>query len=133
MVNTKFIINVEKKRYISIIFLNSINTYLMWLMNMFFKKVYNFPMGNKFRAKMSKARFEIGDHEKHVISVNANPFLKYIRIEVDGERVIDVPNLVPSRKFDLEIGNTEKHKVEIFIRLLSPVRLMVDGNEVAQI
>ena len=54
MVNTKFIINVEKKRYISIIFLNSINTYLMWLMNMFFKKVYNFPMGNKFRAKMSK-------------------------------------------------------------------------------
>ena len=32
---------------------------------MFFKKVYNFPMGNKFRAKMSKARFEIGDHENH--------------------------------------------------------------------
>ena len=101
-------------------------------MNMFFKKVYNFPMGNKFRTIMSKARFEIGYHEKHVISVNANPFLKYIRIEVEGERVIDVPNLVPSRKFDLEIGNTEKHKVEIFKRLLSPVRLMVDGSEVVQ-
>ena len=90
-------------------------------------------MDNKFRAKMSKARFEIGDHEKHIISVNANPFLKYVRIEVDGERVIDVPNLVPCRKFDLEIGNTEKHKVEIFIRLLTPVRLIMDGNKVAQI
>lgn len=84
-------------------------------------------------VKMSKAKFEIGENEKHIININANPFLKYIRIEVDGERVVDVPNLIPSRKFDLEVGNPEKHKVDIYIRALSPIRMMVDGKEVAQI
>ena len=82
---------------------------------------------------MSKAKFEIGESEKHIIAVNANPFLKYIRVEVDGERVIDVANLTPSRKFQIEVGNLEKHSLEINIRALSPIKLYVDGEETKQI
>jgi hypothetical protein len=82
---------------------------------------------------MAKARFEIGENEKHTIDVNANPILKYIRIEVDGERVIDVVNLTPSRKFQLDVGESEKHQVEIHIRALSPVRLLVDGKEAQKV
>jgi hypothetical protein len=78
---------------------------------------------------MSKAKFEIGENEKHLIDINANPFLKYIRIEVDGKRVIDVANFTPSRKFQLDIGESEKHQVEILIRALSPIKLFVDGKE----
>lgn len=78
---------------------------------------------------MVKARFEVGDVEKHAVFVNANPFWKYIRIEVDGERVIDVPNFQPSRTLELDIGKSEKHHLEIHIRALSPVKLLVDGNE----
>lgn len=82
---------------------------------------------------MAKAKFEIGENEKHTISVNANPLLKYIRIEVDGERVIDVANFQPSRKFELNVGNLEEHQLEIRIRAFSPVRLFVDGKEVEKI
>ncbi|MHB1708174.1 MAG: hypothetical protein ACYCT2_01685 [Thermoplasmataceae archaeon] len=78
---------------------------------------------------MSKAKFEIGENEKHIIDISANPFLKYIRIEVDGKRVIDVANFTPSRKFQLDVGELEKHQVEIRIRALSPIKLFVDGKE----
>jgi hypothetical protein len=82
---------------------------------------------------MAKAKFEVGENEKHVIDVNANIILKYIRIYVDGERVINVVNLTPSRDFQLDVGNSEKHHVEIKIRALTPIRLLVDGNETQQI
>lgn len=81
---------------------------------------------------MSKARFEIGENERHSITVNANPFLKYIRVEVDGERVIDVANFTPSRKLELEVGESEKHHIDINIRALSPIKLFVDGKETPQ-
>ncbi len=81
---------------------------------------------------MSKARFEIGESEKHIISVNANPFLKFIRIEIDGERVVNVANFTPSREFKLDVGNLEKHQVQINIRALSPIKLFVDGNDTQQ-
>lgn len=82
---------------------------------------------------MSKAKFEIGENEKHIISVNANPFLKFIRIEVDGERVINVANFQPSRKFQIDVGKSEEHHVEIDIRALSPIKLIVDGKEFQKI
>ncbi len=82
---------------------------------------------------MVKAKFEIGEAEKHTVAVNANPFLKYIRIEVDGERVINVPNFQPSREFELDVGDSERHHLEIHIRALTPVKLLVDGEEAQQI
>lgn len=82
---------------------------------------------------MVKGRFEVGESEKHIIAVNANPVFKYIRVEVDGERVINVANLTPSRKLQLDVGNSEKHNVEIDIRAFSPIKLYVDGKEIKQI
>ena len=82
---------------------------------------------------MAKAKFEVGESEKHTIDVNANIVLKYIRIYVDGERVINVVNLTPTRDFKLEVGNSETHQVEIKIRAFTPRRLFVDGNEAQQI
>ena len=35
---------------------------------------------------MTKAKFEIGETEKHTIIVNASAFLKYIKIEVDAKK-----------------------------------------------
>lgn len=82
---------------------------------------------------MVKGKFEVGVDEKHTIFVNANPLFKFIRIEVDGERVVNVANFQPSRSFELEVGNQEQHHVEIHIRALSPIHLLVDGEEVPQI
>ena len=38
---------------------------------------------------MTKAKFEIGENEKHTIIVNASALLKYIKIEVDGKKVVN--------------------------------------------
>ena len=59
---------------------------------------------------MSKVKFEIGEKEKHTIARNANLFLKCVRIEADGKRVIDVPNFIPSRKLDMKSGEEKSVK-----------------------
>ncbi len=82
---------------------------------------------------MSKASFEVGENEKHVIFVHASPLWKYIRVEVDGKKVLHVANLTPTRKLELDIGETEKHHLEIDLRALTPTKLFVDGKEVPQI
>jgi hypothetical protein len=38
---------------------------------------------------MIKAKFEIVEAEKHTIIVNASALLKYIKIEVHGEKVVN--------------------------------------------
>ncbi len=63
---------------------------------------------------MTKAKFEIGETEKHTIIVNASALLKYIKREVDGEKVVNEANFQPlPKKFQLDVGNSEKHHLEI--------------------
>ena len=79
---------------------------------------------------MTKAKFEIGETEKHIIIVNASALLKYIKIEVDGEKVINESNFQPlAKKFQLDVGNSEKHHLEISAGPFSSITLFVDGKE----
>jgi hypothetical protein len=79
---------------------------------------------------MTKAKFEIGETEKHIIIVNASALLKYIKIEVDGEKVVNEANFQPmAKKFQLDVGNSEKHHLEISAGPFSPITLFVDGKE----
>jgi len=79
---------------------------------------------------MTKAKFEIGENEKHTIIVNANPLLKYIKIEVDGKKVVNEANFQPlPKKFQIDVGTSEKHRVEISAGPFSPIKLFVDGKE----
>ena len=60
--------------------------------------------------KMAKAKFEIGETGKHTIIVNASALLKYIKIEVDGEKVVNEANFSSlPKKFQVEVINTEKN------------------------
>jgi hypothetical protein len=80
--------------------------------------------------EMTKAKFEIGETEKHTIIVNASALLKYIKIEVDGEKVVNEANFQPlPKKFQLDVGNSEKHRLEISAGPFSPIKLFVDGKE----
>ena len=57
---------------------------------------------------MTKAKFEIGETEKHTIIVNVSALLKYIKIEVDGEKVVNEANFQPlPKKFQVEVRNSE--------------------------
>ncbi len=59
---------------------------------------------------MTKAKFEIGETEKHTIIVNVNPLLKYTAIEVDGEKGVNKSyfSSLP-KKFQVEVINAEKN------------------------
>ena len=59
---------------------------------------------------MTKAKFEIGETEKHTIIVNASALLKFIKIEVDGEKVVNESNFSSSaKKFQVEAIKTENY------------------------
>ena len=59
---------------------------------------------------MTKAKFEIGENEKHTIIVNASALLKYIKIEVDGKKVVNESSFSSlPKKFQVEALNTEKN------------------------
>ncbi len=80
---------------------------------------------------MGKAKFEIGEKEKHTITVNASALLKLIKIEVDGKKVVNESHFTPTaKKFQLEVGDTEKHQVEIEAGPFSSPTLTVDGKSV---
>ena len=81
-------------------------------------------------GRMTKARFEIGETEKHVFVVNWNIFWKHITIELDGKKVADEFRYTPTPKtFQFDVGSSEKHHVEITAGVLSH-QLLVDGRAV---
>ncbi len=82
---------------------------------------------------MSKAKFEIGDKEKHTIVVDNSIFWKRIIIEIDGEKVVNESHLTPTgKKFEFDVGSSEKHHVEISAGGFSHTEVLVDGKAVQE-
>jgi hypothetical protein len=79
---------------------------------------------------MSKVKFEIGEKERHTVFVHNDLVLKHITIEIDGEKVADESHFSPKgKKFEFDIGDSEKHHLEITCGGFSQTELLVDGNE----
>ena len=82
-------------------------------------------------SSMAKAKFAIGETEKHVIVIDNSLLWKHITIEIDGEKVVDEPHFSPQgKKFQFEVGSSEKHHVEISAGGFSHTELFVDGRAV---
>ncbi len=80
---------------------------------------------------MSKARFVIGETEKHTFVVDNNILWKRIIIELDGETVVKESHFTPTgKKFEFDVGSSEKHHVEISVGGFSTTELFVDGKAV---
>jgi hypothetical protein len=79
--------------------------------------------------EMAKEKFEIGETEKHLIVVDWDWFMKHITIELDGEKVVDEFHYSPmAKKVQLDVGSSEKHRVEISAGEFSPIKVFVDGK-----
>ena len=90
------------------------------------------PSYNIFREaeEMAKAKFEIGETEKHIIVVDTSVFWKSITIELDGKKVVSKSHFIPGpENFQYDVGDYEKHHVEISAGGFSPIKLFVDGKE----
>jgi hypothetical protein len=82
------------------------------------------------RKVMAKDTFKIGETEKHVIVVDASIFWKHITIEVDGKTMVNEYSYSPApKKFQFDVGTSEKHHVEISAGGFSSIKVVVDGKE----
>ena len=79
---------------------------------------------------MTKAKFEIGETEKHPIIVNASALLKYIKIEVDGEKVVNEVKLSAIGK-EVPVGRGKFRKASFGNQRWTVLayQTIVDGKE----
>lgn len=78
---------------------------------------------------MAKSTFEVGEKEKHLVSVDWDRVMKRIQIDLDGQKVVDEMHYSPgAKKFPLDVGSSEKHKVEVSVGMFSPMKVLVDGK-----
>jgi hypothetical protein len=85
---------------------------------------------------VGKSRFEVGERDKHSLTVDTDMIMKKIRIEVDGQKVIDESLFSPgAKKFAFDVGNSEVHKVEVNLGMTRwafgrKLTVLVDGKPV---
>lgn len=78
---------------------------------------------------MGKSTFEVGEKEKHLVSVDLDRVMKRVQIYLDGQKVIDETHYSPlAKKFPFDVGDLEKHKVEVSVGI--QVKVTVDGKPV---
>ena len=81
---------------------------------------------------MSKEEFEIGEKEKHFLTVEWDMITKRIKIEQDGVIVANELRPFPpfAKKFQFDVGSSEPHHVEITAGPFHPIELMADGDKI---
>ena len=79
---------------------------------------------------MSKSSFEVGEKEKHILTVDRDPVMKHIRIELDGEMLADeYIYSLGAKKFSFDVGRSEVHKVDVILGMVLPLLAFVKGRE----
>ena len=82
---------------------------------------------------MSKTKFEIGETEKHIIIVDSSILWKRVIIELDGKKVVNKSHFTPGgKKIRVDVGNSEKHHVEVSAGGFWSPELFVDGKAVKE-
>jgi len=85
---------------------------------------------------MGKSTFEVGEREKHSLTVDTNMVMKTIHIEVDDQKIVDESLFSPgAKKFAFDVGSSEVHKVEVNLGMTRwafgrKIRVLVDGRPV---
>jgi hypothetical protein len=85
---------------------------------------------------VGKSRFEVGEREKHSLTVDTDMVMKSIHVDVDGQKVVDESLFSPgAKKFAFDVGNSEVHKVEVNLGMTRwafgrKLTVLVDGRPV---
>jgi|SRR5580692_888356 hypothetical protein len=87
---------------------------------------------------MAKSSFEVGEKEKHILTVDRDRVMKHIRIELDGEKLADeFFYSLGAKKWSFDVGSSEVHKVEVILGMSLPLvaifkerelKVLVDGK-----
>jgi hypothetical protein len=79
-------------------------------------------------------RFEIGEKERHIVTVDTNIVSKFITIDVDGQSQVRDWHPSPfAKKFNFEVGTSETHIVEVHVGPFTAAKVLVDGKPVPRL
>ena len=79
---------------------------------------------------MAKSSFEVGEREKHTLTVDHDWATKHIRIELDGEKLADEYYYsLGAKTWSFDVGTAEMHKVEVSLGMALPLVAFVKGRE----
>jgi hypothetical protein len=84
-------------------------------------------------GEIMKARFEIGENEKHIIEVSASVWTGQVKIVVDGRTMAKTHQIgLSDASYRFPVGENEKHDVEVIVGGIVAARaeLLVDGKRV---
>jgi len=75
-------------------------------------------------------KFQIGEREEHLITVDWKMVAKRMTVELGGQTMFDKGNFFSpfTRKFHVDVGTSETHKVEVSAGPFSPIKVLVDGK-----
>jgi hypothetical protein len=80
---------------------------------------------------MSKSTYQIGEKEKHTLTIERDHLMKKDIIKLDGELLTEKFSPWPGeRKYSYEIGSAEKHKVEVGVGKFEYPTVLVDGKSI---
>jgi hypothetical protein len=80
---------------------------------------------------MAKSTFQIGEKEKHTLTIERDHLMKKDIIMLDGEKLADKFSPWPGeRKYSFEIGVAEKHKIEISVGKFEFPTVLADGKPI---
>jgi hypothetical protein len=87
---------------------------------------------------MTKSSFEVGEKEKHTLTVDLDWVMKRILIELDGEKLADEYYYsLRAKTWSFDVGSSEVHKVEVRLGMTFPLvaifkrrglKVLVDGK-----
>ena len=87
---------------------------------------------------MAKSSFEVGEREKHSLTVDWDWVMKRMYIELDGEKLADEYYYsLGAKTWSFDVGSSEVHKVEVSLGMTLPLvaifkrrelKVFVDGK-----
>lgn len=78
--------------------------------------------------------YEIGEKEKHSLTVDFSVLTKHVKVVLDGTVVAHEWVLSPSgRNVEFYIGGSEPHHVVVMVRPFRPTEVSVDGNSIPSV
>ncbi len=84
-----------------------------------------------FARRMAKSSFEVGEKEKHLLTVDLDWVMKRILIELDGEKLADEYYYsLRAKTWSFDVGSSEVHKVEVSLGMTLPLVALVKRREV---
>jgi len=90
-----------------------------------------FYIPSSFARRMAKSSFEVGEKEKHTLTVDLDWVMKRILIELDGEKLADEYYYsLGAKTWSFDVGSSEVHKVEVRLGMTLPLLAIVKRREV---